>query len=178
MALLVCPGCPAAPGTSQDPVWSHTRLLLSQKQEQSEKKRGCKATNGACSLLPSCSSGYRHGEGESYEHIGRAKQCIPPRKPVGRIFSVAIELTPTVTAPDSSGAGERHGIGTHQPGADGSRRGGPASETSHLMNYPKRSKFKPPPWCSYVELAPKSTHPKANIWLHPAGFQGRGGRAG
>lgn len=40
LALPVCPGCPAAPGTSQDPVWSHTRLLLSQNQEHSEKKKG------------------------------------------------------------------------------------------------------------------------------------------
>lgn len=63
-------------------------------------------------------------------------------------------------------------------GSDGSRLGGPALKTSHLTNYLKRPKFKPPPRCSYVESAPKSTHPKANIWLRSPGFQGRGGRAG
>lgn len=94
-----------------------------------------------------------------------AGQGTPPQKPLGRSFSISDGADA-----DRDGPGERQGWrkARHRDpltGGDGDRLGGPALKTSCLMSYPKRPKFKPPPRCSYVESAPKSTHAKAGFVL-------------
>lgn len=166
-------GSAALPG---DPVWSHTQLLLSRNWEHSDITGGAKPLP-VLAAFQGVLSGCSHREGERYQHIGRAQQRVPLREPVGTIMSISDGANA-----DRQGPGQQRGWGKAPrwdplTGGDGSRLGGPAWKINQLRGYLNRPKCKPPSQRSCVESAPKSTQPKANIWLHPAGLQGRGGRA-
>lgn len=126
----------------------HLPGLISEPHTTPEqtKKWDCKATNRHCSLLLSLSSGYRHG------------QASYPKKPHGQsCFPSTTEQMPAVT------------------GNLLSRVMAASLEVLLQKNHKKTitrngQNSSLHPWCSYVEPAPKSTHLKANIWLHPAGF--------